>query len=150
MRQAMTTAQRLIEFNPNDEETLEEGLIREVKQASQTAQAYAVAVSSLQDGFGLDATLQQGQSGDIKMHALITAWTNERKLHASLAKMAIDAGIQQRQIDLAEQQAGMMVRILVEVLQSPALGLSAEQVIEGKIVAAQAMRVQSLTAGQTT
>lgn len=148
-RIALSMAQQIVEYNPNDDETLEAGLLREVRQASQTAQAYAIAVSALQDGLGLGNVLSMGQAGDIKLHALIGAWTKERELHAKLAKMALDAGIAQRQVDLAESQAGILVHVLIQVLQSPALGLTAEQVIEGKIVAAQAMRQASIHKGST-
>lgn len=141
-RQALTMAQSLVAFNPEDGESLEEGLLREVKQASQTALAYGLAVSALTDEHGMQGIVQIGATG-LSMHALVQAWDKERERHARFAKMAIDAGIAQRTVELAENQAGTLVRVLVAVLSSPALGLTAEQVIEGKVIAAGELRAAS-------
>jgi hypothetical protein len=54
--------------------------------------------------------------------------------------MALDAGIQQRQLDLVESQANQLVPAILATLMSPRLGLSADQIFEGRIVAAEVLR----------
>jgi hypothetical protein len=54
--------------------------------------------------------------------------------------LAFNAGIQQRQLDLVESQANQIVAAMLALLMSPRLGLSAEQIIEGRIVAAGILR----------
>jgi hypothetical protein len=53
-----------------------------------------------------------------------------------LCALALSAGIQQRQLDLVESQANQIVAAMLSLLMSPRLGLDAEQIIEGRIVAA--------------
>jgi hypothetical protein len=54
--------------------------------------------------------------------------------------LALQAGIQQRQLDLVEAQANQIVSAMLNLLMSPRLGLSAEQVIEGRVVASEIFR----------
>jgi DNA-directed RNA polymerase subunit F len=135
MRQALTMAQKLVAFDDDDEETIEEGLIREVRHSSQIAKAYALAISELKDQQLVQKTPRDGE----KMSALVDAWTQERITHARLAKLALDAGIEQRKINLLEQEAEQVVYILVQVLESQELGLSRAQQLTGRTVAAQVM-----------
>jgi hypothetical protein len=76
----------------------------------------------------------------MQLHALMNAWTKERINHARLCKLALNAGIQQRQLDLVEAQANQIVAAMLALLMSPRLGLNAEQIIEGRIVAAEIFR----------
>jgi hypothetical protein len=99
------------------------------------AQAYGAAVAALQDEH-----LTQPGKDTRRLNVWIEAWTNERVTHAKLAKMALDAGIAQRSLELAEQQAGQIVAIVIAVLSAQSLGLSAEQIVMGKQVAAEQMR----------
>ena len=69
-----------------------------------------------------------------------SAWTDERLNHAKLCKMALDAGIAQQAIDIIETQAGQIVQLMLSLLTSPRLNLSSEQIIEGRVVAAQVLR----------
>lgn len=134
-RQALTRIQELVMFNADDDEPVEVGLLREVRWSSQVAQALGEAVAALQT----DDLTQSGRESR-RLNVLIEAWTNERKLHAQLAKMALDAGIAQRQIELAEQQAAQVVHLFVAVLSDPRLALTAESITLGKQVAAEHMR----------
>jgi hypothetical protein len=68
------------------------------------------------------------------------AWSGERLNHAKLCKMALDAGIQRQQIDIIEMQAGQIVSAMLGLLMNPRLGLSSEQIIEGRVVAAEVLR----------
>lgn len=55
----------------------------------------------------------------------LAVWQNERAHLAKVAKLCIDAGINERQIQLAEKQAEMMFGLINEAFTQ--LGLSAEQ-----------------------
>jgi hypothetical protein len=77
------------------------------------------------------------------MNVLYEAWERERMNHAKLCKMAIDAGIEQKQLDIVEQQGSQIVQLLLTVLMSNELGLTSEQVIAGKVVAARVIRQQA-------
>jgi hypothetical protein len=87
-----------------------------------------------------EALTTKSASAGMQLHALMNAWTKERINHARLFKLALDAGIQQRQLDLVESQANQIVAAISSLLMSPRLGLSAEQIIEGRIVAAEIFR----------
>ncbi len=134
-RQALTEIGKLVQFDPDDDEPIEVGLLREVRWSSQVAQAYGAAVQALQD----EALTQPGKDTR-RLNVWIEAWTNERITHAKLAKMALDAGIARRSVELAETQAGQIVAIVIAVLSAQSLGLSAEQIVMGKQVAAETMR----------
>ena len=134
--QAMTLASRIVAYDGDDPETPEEGLLREVRWSGQVAKALGLACESLQDR----DLIGRGVGGGEQLAVLMQAWANERVVHAKMCKLAIDAGIDQRRIDLAESQAGMVVAAMMSMLTSPRLGLSADQITEGKIVAAQVLR----------
>jgi hypothetical protein len=133
-RLAALKAKDLVMFDPNFDESPEEGLMREVLWSAQIAAAYGMAVAEL-DGM---VVFSHGQGE--KMKALIDAWTAERKLHAQLCKLAMDAGIERKRLDVLEKQADVLVQILSAVLGDPRIGLTEEQVIEAKVVAVEAMR----------
>lgn len=128
-------ASRIVAFDDEYAETPSEGLLREVRWSAQIAQALGDLVESLQD----DAVARQTVQG-VQLNAFITMWTNERLNHARLCKLALDAGIAQQTLDIIETQAGMIVSTLVAVLTSPRLGLSSEQIIEGRVLAAEVLR----------
>jgi hypothetical protein len=76
----------------------------------------------------------------MQIHALMDAWTRERQMHAKLCALALQAGIAQRQLDLVESQANQVVAAMLALLMSPRLGLTAEQIIEGRVVASEVLR----------
>ena len=136
LRQAVTLAQRLVAFDPNDEESIEEGLLREVRQSSQTARALAEIIAETRR----DALTQRTPRDGEKLDALIEAWNSERVTHARLAKMAIDAGIDKRKLQLAENQAQQVVRAMVALLEHPTLQLTRGQQMLGRQAAAEILR----------
>jgi hypothetical protein len=137
-REIQERAAALVAFNENDPETPVEGLLREISWSGQIAQAYAEEIKLLHDEQLVTYTKASGD----KMHALVKAHERERTLHARLCKMALDAGIEQRNLDIIEQQAGAIVAVMLALLQSPRLRLSAEQIIEGRSVAAGLFKAQ--------
>jgi hypothetical protein len=129
-------AARIAAFNSDDSESPEEGLLRQVLWSGQISRALGQIVQDIDDG----NVTQRGIGGSTSINVLMQWWSDERALHARLCKLAIDAGIDQRHIELLESQAGQIVSVIINVLQSPKLGLSTEQITEGRIVAAEALR----------
>jgi hypothetical protein len=130
-------ASRIVAYDETDAQTPEEGLLKEIDWSGQVATALGEAYEGLIADEAL--TTKRGSAG-MQLHALMNAWTKERISHARLCKLALDAGIQQRQLDLVEAQANQIVAAMLSLLMSPRLGLSAEQIIEGRIVAAEILR----------
>jgi hypothetical protein len=97
----------------------------------------AEACQSLIDDNQL-TTKSSGQGEQV--NALMKAWADERVTHAKLCAMALNAGVAQRQLDLVEAQATQLASAMLDLLQSPRLGLSAEQILNGRIVAAEVLR----------
>lgn len=129
-------AAALVAFNGDDQETPEQGLLREVLWSGQVARALGEACEALTDY----QMTGYSPAGGEKLNPLLQAWSDERMQHAKLCKMALDAGIEQRQLDIIETQAGRIVAAMLALLQSPRLGLSAEMIIEGRVVAAEILR----------
>lgn len=127
---------KIANFNPDDVESAEEGLLREVLWSGQIAMVLGELVGNLND---VDMTAR-GMGGSVQLNLLVQWWNEERINHAKLCKLALDAGIAQRQLDLLESQAGQIVTVIVAVLQSPKLGLTTEQITEGRIAAAEVLR----------
>lgn len=135
LRQAVSLASRIVAFDYTDEESIEDGLLREVRQSSQTARAYAEVISEMERSL-VQRTPKDGE----KLDALIQAWSDERIVHARLAKMAIDAGLDKRKLELAENQATQMVQAMVMLLESPILELTRTQQLQGRQAAAEILR----------
>jgi hypothetical protein len=70
---------------------------------------------------GILYTVEEAIRGLVQLEAM------ERDRCARFAKLALDAGIQERQVRLAERQGALIVEILRAVLADPELGLTAEQ-----------------------
>jgi hypothetical protein len=130
-------AEFLTRFDETNTETPAEGLMREVAWSGQIAQALGAACEKESDAqlvnYGIGAA----------MSPIFQAWERERITHAKLCKLALDAGIEQRQLDLLESQAGQIVSAILAVLGDKALGLSSEQIIEGRVIAAKVLRRQA-------
>lgn len=67
-------------------------------------------------------------------------WSEERDRAARLAKMAIDAGLAEKQVRIAEKQGQVIAQIFTTVLDDVTLGLSREQRDAGRAVAARQLR----------
>jgi len=79
-------------------------------------------------------------SGDEVPHVLVRLWSEERDRAARLAKMAIDAGLAEKQVRLAERQGQIIAQIFTTVLDDDSLGLSREQRDAGRSLAARHLR----------
>ena len=143
VRTSISMAMKLADFDPNDTETPEEGLLREVLWSSQIARALGEAVSQIEADEQNKGGLTQWGRDTEQLNVLIKAWQDERQLHARLCKLALDAGIAARQMELVEAQAGLVVQAMIALLTSPALGLPSETIVRGKVVAAEIMRNMS-------
>jgi hypothetical protein len=132
-------ASYLVAYDEDDPETPIDGLLREVRWSGQVARALG-AVCDVD--LTTDRLLTRTIAGE-RMNVLYEAWERERMNHAKLCKMAIDAGIEQKQLDIVEQQGSQIVQLLLTVLMSNELGLTSEQVIAGKVVAARVIRQQA-------
>lgn len=58
---------------------------------------------------------------------LMRLWNDERDRVARIAKTALDAGVQERQVALAEQYGIALAELLRRIFHDPELGLSGEQ-----------------------
>jgi hypothetical protein len=132
-----TRVSRIVAYDDMDTTTPEQGLLMEVRWSSQVAVALGEACEALIADENL--TTKSAGAG-MQLHALMDAWTKERVSHARLCALALSAGIQQRQLDLVESQANQVVSAILATLMSPRLGLSAEQIIEGRVLAAEVLR----------
>ncbi len=134
---ATSVASRIVAYDGDDPETPAEGLLREVRWSSQVAKALGeVCEAMVADQQLTTYSAGQGQRFD----QLMQAWNDERMNHAKLCKMALDAGIQQQQLDIIETQASQIVSAMLGLLMNPKLGLSSDQIIEGRVIASEVLR----------
>jgi hypothetical protein len=83
---------------------------------SGTWQAYLERrVGDLEEIYGPD------HRSDDEAHVLLRLWNDERDRHARLAKMAIDAGVAEGYLRLAEAEAERVVRAVFATLDDPEL-----------------------------
>ena len=133
-----TRASKIVAYSELATATPEEGLLMEIRWSGQVAIALGEACEAL---IADEALTTKSAGAGMQLHALMNAWTKERISHARLCKLALDAGIQQRKLDLVEAQANHVVAAILATLMSPRLALTAEQVIEGRVVAAEIFRI---------
>lgn len=81
------------------------------------------------------------EAGDMKVHIAVQMWTEERDRHARLCKMAIEAGIAERQVRVVEEQGVLFARVVEEVFGDPSLGLDAEKRALGLRLVGRKLRV---------
>lgn len=77
---------------------------------------------------------------ELAPHVLVHLWNQERERAARFAKMALDAGIAERMVHLAEGQGQQIVAIVTAVLDHPDLALGADARAVGRKVAADQLR----------
>lgn len=111
------------------------GLIREVGRASMAVEVLGGQVAELEEVHG------PNHLGDGAPHILVTMWNEERDRLARYCKLAIDAGIAERQVRVAEAQARMLAGVITAVLEDRKLKLTPKQQEVGKKVAADHLRV---------
>lgn len=79
--------------------------------------------------------------GGLSPHILLGLYNEERDRFAKLAKLALDAGIDEREIKVLERQAVLFADLVRRLLDDPSLGLSPEQRQRGRQIAAGHLRL---------
>lgn len=113
-----------------------ETLLRLLSQAVARAEKYAAQVAAQVEEHGLydalvgDRLIQDPDSGrvtkiDEYVRAMALIEAQERDRAARFAKMAIEAGLAERQVRLAERQGALIEQVLVAAFEH--LGLTVEQ-----------------------
>jgi hypothetical protein len=90
---------------------------------------------------GLDAIFGPDHTGDLGPHILLGLYNEERDRFAKLAKLALDAGIDEREVKVLERQGALFADLVRRLLDDPSLGLSAEQRQRGRQIAAGHLRL---------
>ncbi len=111
-----------------------EVLLYQLGWASGAARALGRLVSELEEIHG------PNHAGDAVPHVLVQMWNQERDRAARFAKLALDAGVVERQVRLAETQGQIIAQIFTAVLDDDTLGLSRAQREVGRSLAARHLR----------
>lgn len=100
----------------------------EVQQFIQEAEAKGIPVRKalVGDVWTTDETGESQKQGEY-LRGLVQLENSERDRCASFCKTAITAGLQERQVKLAERQGELIAQVLRSVMRSPVLGLSQNQ-----------------------
>lgn len=141
-----------------------EGLMIEVSRSSHAVRAYETLVRELEaiptyrvvdlesdvsdeieDGSKIPTLVPSGvigpnHLGDLGAHPFVVLWSKEREWHAKVCKMALDAGVAERQVRLAERQGELLAQTIERLLGDPDLALTHEQRQVGRQVAARHLR----------
>lgn len=122
----------------NDNIGPEEALLQEVSRA-------AAAVAYFDDAV---AKIPQDETWFGPNQVIIAQWNEQRTLLRQTAKAIVAAGIAKRQVEIAEIQAKMLVKVLLAVVGAPEMALDAQQQsIARKLMAVQ---LRGLTAIEAT
>lgn len=113
-----------------------EGLLEEVVRSAVAVRIFEGLLSDI------EATDLYGPNHrkDSVAHILVRMHAEERERHARFCKMALDAGVQERQVQVAEAQGQMMARVIAAVFDDPTLGLTEAQRRMGKKTAARHLK----------
>lgn len=79
--------------------------------------------------------------GDLAPHVLLKMYNEERDRLVRYSKIAVDAGIAERAVRLAERQGEMLAQVVNAVLEHPDLQLNAQQRQIGREVASERLRL---------
>lgn len=88
----------------------------------------------------LDDILGHNRFGERTRHPLEVAlgdWTDRK---ARVSKLAIDAGLEERRVQLEEHEGQAVARLIVQLLDDAGLGLTDEQRAAGRLLAARLLR----------
>ncbi|CAN5513848.1 hypothetical protein BH20ACT21_BH20ACT21_25190 [soil metagenome] len=114
-----------------------EVLVTQLTQAAFSAAAYGRMVA------GLEQIYRENNFGDHVPHVLISMWNEERDRAARFAKIALDSGVQERQVRVAQQQGALLAQVVQRMLEDPEFNLTASQRAAGRMVAARHLRALS-------
>lgn len=81
--------------------------------------------------------------GEQEIHAAVKLYNEERDRLARFSKLAVEAGLAERMVKVAEQQAETFLRVLIALIDDPRLGLSADQRRLGRALGAEHLRAVS-------
>lgn len=146
---------------PRPDEHPVDGLLHQITLARQAVDFYAYAIAELNlpdpndtgpfaEVLGVDddgdPILRQPHSmiygrthtGDLGVHPLVKLWNDERERHARICKMAIDAGISERLVRMAEN-TGMQIAVVIAAVID-AMDLPDEKRREARALAGQKLR----------
>lgn len=96
-------------------------LLDEVKWRAGHVAALRIAIAQAETIFAID------HNGNVVDGALIKRYDKERVLLDRACKLAIDAGVAERYVALAEMQGGALFRVLETAFNDPLVGLTVEQ-----------------------
>lgn len=131
-----------------------EGLLREVSRSASTVLVYEGLVMKLRDPMEPPELDDEGRPtsapiygrnhmGDATPHVLIEMWDKERDRHARYCKMALDAGVAEREVRLAEQQGQLIAKVVLSTIDDPRLQLPADTRRDAREIAAEHLRLVS-------
>ena len=86
----------------------------------------------------LQALYGPNHLGDGAPHVLVQMWNQERDRAARFAKLALDAGVVERQVRISEQQGAMLAKVIEATFFD--LELSEAQRARGRELAARHLR----------
>lgn len=78
--------------------------------------------------------------GNLTPHALVRMYNDERDRLTRVCKVAVECGLAERQMRLAERYAQVIVQVIMHVLEAPQLDLTPHQREIGRQLAATKMR----------
>lgn len=140
---AMTTAREAVMKLIGDREPepidARWALTRMVYVAAMVERFYAGLVSELESPV---QTVDYGKAGGIREepHALVKLWNEERDRVVKVSKTALDAGIEERQVQAVEELSKTAVSVILTVLTAPELGLTQDQQSRAKLLVATKFR----------
>lgn len=128
-------------MHAGDQDPLE-ALLTELARSAVMVETLAAAVIELEmEPEAGEAIYGPNHSGDAVPHVLVAMLNEERDRKARFAKMALDAGVEERRVRVAEKEAELIARVIKAVLDDPELGLAAPQRQLGYKAAARHLRL---------
>lgn len=121
--------------------TPEEAILQQVREAAGNVALYRQLVSTfkLEEGGVWVRTESKAKPAEAERHIAVALYDQERDRLARLAKLAIDAGIAERLVRVAEAQGELLAQVVQRALDDPEWGLSAEVRERGRQVFARHM-----------
>jgi len=98
-------------------------------------------VTDIKSAAGSFDSLWMPSMGGLTPHILLGLYNEERDRFAKLAKLALDAGIDEREIKVLERQAVLFADLVRKLLDDPDLGLTPQQRQRGRQIAAGHLRL---------
>ena len=138
LQRVMGEVGRLLAEGHNTNPDPLQGLLEELAGSGSMVYVLQQQVAELDTGpGGLYETNVFGNSAPHVLVKMLGEWSDRR---ARQAKAAIEAGLSERMVTLAERQGEMVARMVNAVLGSPELELSEDQMALGRLLMAQQLR----------